>query len=405
MPSGFFAESTLINTDKGSLESASVMLPKCGACGLFKTCRSPKMPVYGRGKKGVLIIGDMPGKSDDISGQPFTGESGRLLREHLSDIGIDLYSDCWSTYALICRPPKGHKFKAEVQHCRPNIIRVVNELRPKLIILLGQFAVRSLIGFTWKEDVSGIDRWVGYQIPDQTTNAWICPAHSPTTIVKGEDDMLEAMWRMHISSAFDLLDKRPWDVVPDYSKAIRVIEDEDLAVKKILRYAREERPVAADYETNGLKPEYEGFEILCCSLSTMGSGKAIAFPWTRKTRKAMKRFWLSDTPKIASNLKYEDRVTRHEYGGLVIRNWYWDTMIAAHVLDCRPEVTSIKFQSYVYLGVREYNAAIEPFLKAPKHKHLNTAKENIDPSQLMQYCGEDSLYEGLVAEKQIGKEM
>jgi hypothetical protein len=116
----------------------------------------------------------------------------------------------------------------------------------------------------------------------------------------------------------------------------------------------------------------------------------------------MASVWFGPARLIASNLKYEDRVTNWAYGKSPT-NWYWDTMLAAHVLDCRPDITSIKFQVYVLLGVGVYNTAIDPFLRSPKNSHLNSAEHNIEIGQLCQYCGEDSLYEGLVAEKQISK--
>ena len=113
----------------------------------------------------------------------------------------------------------------------------------------------------------------------------------------------------------------------------------------------------------------------------------------------MSEFWLSTVPKIASNLKFEERWTRHKLGH-GIRRWCWDTMLAAHVLDCRPGITSVKFQAFVLLGVGEYNDHIAPFFETVRGRCLNDAELEISLEHLLQYGGEDALYEEMVARAQ-----
>ena len=396
---GFFASSTLIASSKPDLSSAAMLLPKCGACGMFRTCHTPKMPVYGRGERKILIVGSFPSMADDSSGKPFSGKAGQFLGHQLSNMGIDLYRDCWSTFAMICFPGDRNKFKNEVDHCRPNLLRIINEKRPNVVILMGQFAVKSLISWTWKEGPGEMDRWAGWQIPDQSINAWICPMIHPAWI---KEQIEEDTFTAHLSAAIEKADKRPWKHIPKWKDNVHVEMDDFKAAKMIREITRMNKPTAADYENNALKPEYKGAKILSCSLSVMGSKSAISFPWGRRVREAMAGFWFSMVPKIATNAKHEDRWTRKEYGRR-IKNWYWDTMIAAHVLDCRPGITSLKFQVYVLRGVGEYNEHIEPYLAASKGQHINLAETEIALEDLLMYGGEDGLYEGEVAECQIGR--
>lgn len=175
------------------------------------------------------------------------------------------------------------------------------------------------------------------------------------------------------------------------------------AVRRIRDFIKAKARTAVDYEANALKPEYDGFKILSCALSARNVG-TVSFLWNDKTAAAMGDFWFDPKiPKVASNLKYEDRLTRKFYGGLRPRGWFWDTMLAAHVLDCRRGITSVKFQSYVLLGVGGYNDHIEPFLQSSKGKKINEAELEIDPGQLLQYGGEDALYEDKVAQVQMQK--
>ena len=75
-------------------------------------------------------------------------------------------------------------------------------------------------------------------------------------------------------------------------------------------------------------------------------------------------------------------------------------MLAAHVLDNRPGITSLKFQAFVLLGQENYNSHIKPFLKAKKGSKFNRIHE-LDLNDLLLYGGLDSYLEYWVAMKQI----
>src|SRR5690554_1278964 len=175
MPKGFFPESTLISKPPLSL------IPKCGACGLHKTCQSPKMPPSGKGRRKVLIVGEAPGAHEDEQGVQFVGKAGQFLQERLNELGVRMRTDCYITNALICRPP-GNKIenKNAVDYCRPNLLRTLEEVEPHTVVLLGGTAVRSLVGALWKEDVGPLERWVGWNIPCTKPNVWICPTYHPS---------------------------------------------------------------------------------------------------------------------------------------------------------------------------------------------------------------------------------
>ena len=127
------------------------LAPKCGKCGLYKTCQSPKMPVTGEGRKKLLIIAEAPGAREDQRGIQLCGESGRLLEKTLRKFGVEMRRDCWLTNALSCRPPKNATPTSEqIAHCRPLVVRAIQELNPEKIILLGGPAVKSVYDWRWK---------------------------------------------------------------------------------------------------------------------------------------------------------------------------------------------------------------------------------------------------------------
>jgi len=99
----------------------------------------------------------------------------------------------------------------------------------------------------------------------------------------------------------------------------------------------------------------------------------------------------SSIGKIASNLKFEERWTRYFLKHRV-RNWDWDTMLAAHVLNNATGITGLKFQAFVQLGQSQYDKHIEPYLKSSKGQHLNRIRE-IPLKDLLVYNGMDSFLE------------
>ena len=192
------------------------------------------------------------------------------------------------------------------------------------------------------------------------------------------------------------LEGRPWSKVPNWDAKVRGVWD-DAEAASWIESKIGTAPLAFDYETDRLKPDHKESRIVCCSVS---DGKtAIAYPWMGKAIEATKRLLRSKTPLIASNVKFEERWSIRHFG-VGIKNWLWDTMLAAHVIDNRPKITSIKFQAFVHLGVDSWDRQVKPWLTAKGSNLPNRIKE-IDLNQLLRYCAFDSLYEAKVAKKQM----
>ncbi len=389
-----------ISTEK-LIKSKSFDSPQCGACGLYKSCNSPKMPVSGKGNKKVLIVAEAPGESEDEEGIQLIGASGKELRRVLSSLGVSLDRDCWKTNAIICRPEDNRKpTKKEIDYCRPSLLKTIEECRPEVIIPLGQVAVRSLIGHLWKSDPGSIGRWAGWTIPSQQLNTWICPTYHPSFLLrKNFSGQVAKIWfRRHLKEAFSF-DSRPWTKLPDYNRRIKLFFEPDEAIPFIDDLIRDEYPITFDYETNMLKPDGADAEIVCCSVCN-SKGKTIAFPWYGPVIKEMGRLLRSKVPKIAANLKFEDRWTRKEFGHPV-RNWIFDTMQGAHVLDNRRAISSVKFQAFVQLGFGVYDEHISSYLKSDASNTPNRIRK-LDMRDLLKYCALDSILEYEIAKKQMG---
>lgn len=397
MARGFFAGSELISKPPVS------MLPKCGACGLYKGCRSPKMKVSGRGEKRILIVGEFPGAQEDEEDLQFVGKAGTYLREALDDIDIDMRQDCWSTNALICRPPNNEiKDKRAIEYCRPNLLQTIEDLKPISIILLGGSAVQSYIGHVWKKAPGPITKWVGWSIPSQKPNVWITPTYHPSFLLRQHNNkVLHRNFKEHLRLGC-MQDRLPWDNVPDYDSQIDIIFNPDEAAAILRKMAERGGAIAFDYENNCLKPETPGGDIICASACWRGK-KTISYPWMGAAIQATFDLLNADNCHfIAANLKHEERWTM-KAAGHPVRHWLWDTMLAAHVIDNRKGICSLKFQAFVALGAESYNDHIEQFLETVKGSKLNRVREEVSLRQLLLYCGTDTLLEYKLAEWQMDK--
>ena len=391
---GFFSDSS-----KQSNAPLST-IPLCGACGLHKKCISPRMKMVGKGRKKILCVVDSPGEFEDRDNVHLYGRAGQLLRQHLGRFGVSLDKDCWLTNAVICRRNKKDKPTDEqIKMCRPNLLKRIKQTDPNIIILFGETAMKSFLPTIFKEQIGTTSRWGGSSIPCQKPNAWICPTFHPSFLLSKNNNAAEIMFHEHLAATLKHKDKPK--VIRDQKYRVNIIYKPAEAARVIEEIMKQwgqfDFPVAFDYETNCLKPDGEGTEILSCAVSN--GTTTIAYPWMGEAIEATSSLLKSPIPKIASNLKFEERWTKAKLGHRV-KNWWWDTMIGAHVIDNKAGITSVKFQAFVLLGAKSWDDHIKPYKNSTGGTKFNRMKE-VDLKDLLMYNGLDALYEYKVAKKQV----
>lgn len=397
---GFFASSKLRQ------EPPALLVPRCGACGLYKHCESPKMKPYGDGRKHVLVVGEAPGETEDELGRPFIGKAGQLLRQVLGDIDVNLDRDALTTNAIICHPAQNETpDEKKIEYCRPNLNATIKDNQPHVIVTLGRVALESVIAAHWKGDVGTMERWVGWTIP--LKEYWVCPTFHPSFILRMNNPVYERRFKEHLKAAFALEgmpgNQDEFEGVEESKKRVEILFDERKIYEALREIDEHGGWAAFDYETNCLKPEYPKARIISCSVSN--GARTIAYPWMGRAILATSMFLKSKrTKKIASNAKFEDRFTNH-FLKHPVSNWAGCTMIGTHCLDNRQAICSLKFQCLVQMGIPSYNAHIEPYLEG-FNGHYNRIHE-IDLNELLLYNGLDSLFEarlGVLQRQQLGYE-
>lgn len=92
----------------------------------------------------LMLVGEAPGRDEDMQGLPFVGRSGQLLNRMLQAIGLKR-DDVYIANTIPWRPP-GNRTPTplETELCRPFIDRQIELANPKLLVALGGPAAQSL---------------------------------------------------------------------------------------------------------------------------------------------------------------------------------------------------------------------------------------------------------------------
>lgn len=389
---GFFTKKESESTSRPDGKTYS-----CVSCGLYKDCKSPKMKASGGFQKGILNIGTMPTKIEDRRGNFFQNKAGKLLKKTYANLGIDLFEDCLNINAINCMS-EDTPTTYQIDCCRKFILRAIKKHKPKVIVLLGDSALYSIIGHRWKKELGTIQKWRGWKIPDQEMNAWIVPTLSIESVLDEQESKFKTkfentIWIQDLQKVIECLDTP----LLQYNEP-EIITLTDL---NVLNEIKSGSTIAFDYETTGLKPHAKGHRIICISVA-ISEDKVYTFmlPKNRNKRKPFTELLQrKDVYKIAQNMKFEDTWTTIRLK-VPVNNWLWDTMLATHTIDNRTGVTSLKFQTYVQFGIIDYDSEVAPYLKAVDNKNansINRIEELIEnpggEKLLLQYCGYDSIYE------------
>jgi len=127
------------------LETTAAAVRGCTRCRLHAT-RTLAVPGEGPVEAAILLIGEAPGKDEDLSGRPFVGRAGRILDRALNAAGLARDS-IFITNVVKCRPPGNRRPKSDEKGaCRLHLLAEIGAVRPRIIVTLGSTALRGLMG-------------------------------------------------------------------------------------------------------------------------------------------------------------------------------------------------------------------------------------------------------------------
>ena len=126
-----------------TLAELGAMLGRFEGCGLKATAKN--LCFYrGAERASLMIVGEAPGREEDLEGKPFVGRAGQLLDKMLAAIGMG-EADVHITNIVYWRPP-GNRTPTpqEALACRPFLERQIALVAPKVVLALGGAAAKQL---------------------------------------------------------------------------------------------------------------------------------------------------------------------------------------------------------------------------------------------------------------------
>ena len=137
----------------GQLPAPSRPLPvleaEVASCTKCELAQTRTKTVFSRGdpSAAIVFIGEAPGEDEDRTGQPFVGRAGQLLDKLILAMGLQPEKDVYVCNIIKCRPPGNRRpTPAETEACIPYLHDQLANIKPKVIVALGNTAVASLLG-------------------------------------------------------------------------------------------------------------------------------------------------------------------------------------------------------------------------------------------------------------------
>lgn len=116
-------------------------------CTLCELHQARTQTVFGVGNQqaDLLVIGEAPGRDEDLQGEPFVGRAGQLLTAMLLAIGLQR-DEVYIANILKCRPPGNRDPEAsEIASCNNYLRQQIDLIKPRAIFAVGRVAAQALL--------------------------------------------------------------------------------------------------------------------------------------------------------------------------------------------------------------------------------------------------------------------
>jgi len=165
-------------TDK--FENLKTEVSNCTKCSLSS---NRNKVVFGGGNPDaeLFVIAEGPGQEEDLQGIPFVGKSGKLLDKIFAACGFTREQHVYISNIVKCHPPGNRApSKAEQAACLPYLMKQIDLVDPKIIILLGATALKVLIDPKLKiTKIRG--EWIDWN------NRLVMPVFHPSALLRYPD--------------------------------------------------------------------------------------------------------------------------------------------------------------------------------------------------------------------------
>ena len=129
----------------------------CHACALGETRNNVVFSDGNASTARIVLIGEAPGETEDMTGRPFVGRAGQLLTDFLTEAGISRDRDVYIINTVKCRPPENRvPTDEEKAACRKFLEAQIDIIKPDAIVLCGATALKSFVELDKKQTISKV---------------------------------------------------------------------------------------------------------------------------------------------------------------------------------------------------------------------------------------------------------
>ena len=368
----------------------------CTKCPLYLTSftndkKHKVICLSGCGSKSakIMLIGEAPGNDELFKKEPFVGKAGKELDKCLKEAGINR-AEIFLSNSCRCRPPDNRDPNTkELKACREFLVNEINSIKPNVIGLLGNIAMKQVLGKTGSLKYQGQPFW------SDEFQVTCIPLIHPSYIIRNQDNMEVREKFINALKFVKEASKTKNPIKRKVSPVKYVVCDNMNKVKALFSRLAQVKEVTIDTESTCLRP-YNG-KLLCISFSWK-SNTAIVLPILDRN---LKRCWNNaqyswilkkfgeftsrkGVKKIFQNGKYDIQWFKYHLGIGVGINF--DTMLAHYVLNQSGQRSShkLKEMAWTYTDMGNYSENID----ASKFGNLKYIKEHYD--DILQYACADA---------------
>ncbi len=350
-------------------------MDRCEKCPLHKLSQVNCLWGSGNLKADIMLVGEAPGAMEELYEKVFTGPAGQLLDRVLQKSGLNR-DDLYITNVCKCRPKSSNKKEnrtpkvTEINACRDYLLREIKMVHPKVIVPLGNIALKGLINktgisnyrgsiFNWEENPNSIFDW------KENPGIKIAPTFHPSALLRHFED--EDMVVNDFRRVKDYLAGRV-----EHQETNYIVIETKKQMETLFKRLNEVSIFSYDIETTGL--DWSKDKIICISFSWK-AGTAVCIPLLNKdgTDTELRGFALpllsqvfdNETPKIAHNFMFDTKFLLSY--GMPVRNNYFDTMLAHHLLQENPPHT-LSSLAWKYTDMGGYDRDLEQLFTGHKKK-------------------------------------
>ncbi|MFN7210901.1 MAG: uracil-DNA glycosylase [Aggregatilineales bacterium] len=171
---------------RAALEALAAEVRACDRCPLHAAGRTNAVPGAGDHAAEIMFIGEGPGFNEDRQGLPFVGQSGKLLDELLSLIGMRR-AQVFITNVVKCRPPENRDpLPEEISTCtQAYLYRQIELIAPKVIVTLGRFSMGLFFPNAKITQIHGRAKW-------ENGRAYL-PLYHPAAVLRNMESLKPQM--------------------------------------------------------------------------------------------------------------------------------------------------------------------------------------------------------------------